>query len=310
VYNQRTAIPLPCRHQHTTQAKRLILMPSRRDAEPAGGSRYITDSAAAREMGMHVDELVLLAQTDAEMRMACVKFQMEHAAAKAAYCEDEEEDELEHLDATLKRMLDLAVYIGTTVLRRAVENTPRNISPVSPLSDTALPASPTSASSAPGIFNARNSSVEDLSHAGSDLSWERNAAAMQHSCRIAALAFIVSEKLRPRLQHHALQGGLLPLCRGGLCIARAVELRCFAEGFKTEHMNAVSNFTYGNRDVCEAVAADEQFLLSILTATRIDEENPGLVEWAEFTIRNICGMSTTACDVIKAQRPLSKPAMM
>uniref|UniRef100_A0A7S1PMH7 Ataxin-10 domain-containing protein n=1 Tax=Neobodo designis TaxID=312471 RepID=A0A7S1PMH7_NEODS len=282
-------------------------MPS---ARRESGANLISNPDAARTIGGHVDELVVLAQTDADLNMACVKFQMEHAASKASF---DGTGEREHLLATLCRMVDLATKISTVVLHRAIgAATPKSTSPVSPRPDEMPPPGSTAfaaaAAEAPGMAGPA-SSVDDLM-AGGELCTERDATLMQHCCRVAALAFLVSEEMRPLLQQHALDSGLLAVVRGSLCIPRHVELRCFAEGFKTEHMNVLSNFTFGSRSVCDAVAADEPFVLAIMGATRIDEENPGLVEWAEFTLRNVCGMSPAAADVIKNQKPITKPAYM
>jgi ataxin-10 len=265
----------------------------------------ITNRDAVRTVAGRIDELVVLAQTDADLRMACVKFQMEHAASKASF---DGTGEREHLFATLCRMVDLSNNVASIVLQRAVgAATPKSTSPVSPRADEMPPPGGAAgiSAAAPAGMGAQASSVDDL--AGSGMCNERDATVMQHCCRIAALAFLVSEELRPSLQQHALDGGLLDVVRGALCIQRLIELRFFAEGFKTEHMNILSNFTFGNKAVCDAVAADEELVLAILGATRIDEENPGLVEWAEFTLRNVCGMSPAAADVIKSQKPLTKP---
>jgi ataxin-10 len=265
----------------------------------------ISNTDAARSIGVHVDELVVLAQTDADLRMACVKFQMEHAASKASYDGTGEHD---HLLATLARMLDLATNVSSVVLQRVVgAATPKSTSPVSPRpADMPPPGADGFDTDPAGGMGGQGSSVDDLM-AGGDLCSERDATLMQHCCRVAALAFLVSEDLRGDLQQHALDGGLLTVVRGSLCLPRMMELRFFAEGFKTEHMNVLSNFTYGNYAVCTAISQDEPLLLAILGATRIDEENPGLVEWAEFTLRNVCGMSQAAADVIKAQKPMSQP---
>lgn len=283
----------------------------------------ISDEAAARAMACHVDDLVILAQTDPALQVACMKFQMEHASARAEFDSKKhmeitsptgsassrsqsppqelpdpvpaaagrscaQQRERVHLLAALRRMLEFAVTTGLHAL-----------SPVSAQGPGASQAK----------FGDRSSSVDDLNTGEASL--ERRATMMHLSTQIIALAFIVAEELRTEVQSFALEEtGLLRLVSGALKLSRELELEFFAEGFKTDHMNVLSNFTFGSGAVCAAVAADEQLLLAVLAATRIDEENPGMVEWAEFALRNVCKMSPDAQAVIRAQVPMSKPQMM
>lgn len=291
-------------------------MPPRQDAP------LLSDRDAARQLSHHVDDIVRLAQTDDALNVACVKFQMEHAAAMAAFPGHAAEQDAEraHLLAALNRMVDLAATIARAILQRAAAPS-RGGSPQGPSGAVPPPPpeerldSPTSGSAdMPTMFSAstadelRSSSVDDL--AASDMIAERNATLMRHCCRAAALVFLVSEQLRPAVQEHALEFGLLEVLRSALLLPRSVELRSFAEGFRTEHMNVLSNFTFGCRAVCGALGRDEALLHAVLGATRVDEENPGLVEWAEFTIRNVCALSPEAREHIRAQQPLTKPAYM
>lgn len=298
-------------------------MPPRTDTP----SSLVTDREAARAASRHVDELVRLAQTDPDLRMACVKFQMEHAAAMAGYDAGASGAEEVHLEAMLRRMLELATGTAAALLQRVQAGARSPVSPPCAPPATAATGtgshpssavnSPTSAASAhargfasfDGMDSApRSSSVDDLN--ASDLVLERNASLMQHACRVAAVVFLVSQHFQTRLQQYGLDIGLLDVVRDALRLPRNTELRCFAEGFRTEFMNVLSNFTFGHPNVCDAVAADEDLVRAIMGATRIDEENPGLVEWAEFALRNICGMSGQARDVVKAQRALTKPTYM
>lgn len=295
--------------------------------------QLFSDVSAARNMTDHLDDLVLTCQKDSELQKAVLKFQMEHAAAAASFQSPATGDveglihAREHLEATLMRMLDLAVLVISTVLRRVTESQSRTTSRTSvggrsppspsfegaqglPSSNRSLsPPSEDSATAAqlPPLHPCPNS-VDDLA-AGSDAARARDAEAMHHAVRVASSVFIVSEDLRTTMQKHALRTGLLELCKRAVCLPRLTELQYFAEGFKTDHVAVLSNFTFENSDVCRAVAEDEMLLLAILGATRIDEENPGMVEWAEFCIRNVCALSALARETIKAQKPMSQPTL-
>lgn len=278
-----------------------------------------TDVGAARSMTTHLDELVVVCQTDVELQKAVLKFQMEHAAAAASYTPPADKQlatAKEHLKATLVRMLDLAVLVASTVLTRATDASSRAGSSASapaagksplvggftadhpPPGFTRSPSPPEG-----GGMEPNSSSVDDLA-AGSDAARTRDAEAMHHAVRVASFVFIVAEDLRLALQMHGLRHGLLDVCRAAVCLPRLTELQFFAEGFKTDHMAVLSNFTFENADVCNAVANDDGMMVAILSATRVDEENPGMVEWAEFCIRNVCTLSSTAREKIATQKPL------
>eukprot|EP00668_Euglena_longa_P014842 GGOE01018872.1.p2 GENE.GGOE01018872.1~~GGOE01018872.1.p2 ORF type:complete len:232 (-),score=56.53 GGOE01018872.1:271-966(-) len=77
-----------------------------------------------------------------------------------------------------------------------------------------------------------------------------------------------------------------PLWAALLAIERKVELRKYADGYRTAVVRILANATYKNAEACEQAWACG-LLPTLLQHTHLDEENPCLREWASFTISNM-----------------------
>ena len=77
-----------------------------------------------------------------------------------------------------------------------------------------------------------------------------------------------------------------PLWARLLGIERKVELRKYADGYRTAVVRVLANATYQNAGACEALWG-AGLLPTLLQHTHLDEENPCLKEWASFTISNM-----------------------
>eukprot|EP00667_Euglena_gracilis_P025737 EG_transcript_30395 len=71
-----------------------------------------------------------------------------------------------------------------------------------------------------------------------------------------------------------------------LGIERKIELRKYADGYRSSVTRVLANSTYKNAEACEKVWA-AGLLPTLLQHTHLDEENPCLREWASFTISNM-----------------------
>ena len=277
----------------------------------------LSDPAAAAAITKHLDQMVVLCQADPTLQLAALKFQMEHASAKADFDRSggdsaaepprspsapvetlsREDREKAHLRAALMRMMEFGLACGRETLERATDVSAAS-SQRSPLADRGPRGFGGAAEPPTGGERARSGSVDDL--ATQDALMERAATISHLAVQVLGLVFLVSEELRPVLQRHALHDlRLLDYVKRALLLDRETELSTFAEGFKTGHMNLLANFCYKNTEVCSAVGKIDPLLVAVLAGTRVDEENPGMVEWAEFTVRCICEHSGEARDFIR-----------
>ncbi|KAG5510354.1 hypothetical protein JKF63_07683 [Porcisia hertigi] len=254
------------------------------------------------KIGPKVDDVlsICLASFDSLRGMA-FKFQYEQAAEKAAYQSGERKpDSMTQLMHVLQRMIDLtlgtarAVYDQTLLewRRRKCKGGEAD----SPTSQLASLQSITS----PDVL--RNSSVEEV--AEGSFAWiERGCHLSLLSLEVLSSALLAHHSLRKNLQKYMLDLNALDYLEKVFSMERDHELCYFPEGFKTECMRLIANFTHNNLEVSAALAERDTFLFNILSATQIDEENPGMVEWAEFAIRNICESSPAARDKLRKLAP-------
>eukprot|EP01062_Namystynia_karyoxenos_P079075 TRINITY_DN826_c1_g3_i1.p2 TRINITY_DN826_c1_g3~~TRINITY_DN826_c1_g3_i1.p2 ORF type:complete len:350 (+),score=126.84 TRINITY_DN826_c1_g3_i1:82-1050(+) len=91
------------------------------------------------------------------------------------------------------------------------------------------------------------------------------------------------------VQKHCLGDGLVGLLGEMMAIPREVELLRYGEGYRTLIVRVVANLAYGSQETAAAVMQEPGMLNAILNATKIDAENPGSREWAQFAARNLCG---------------------
>ncbi|KAG5506351.1 hypothetical protein JIQ42_07969 [Leishmania sp. Namibia] len=253
------------------------------------------------KIGPKIDDVlsICLASFDSLRDMA-FKFQYEQAAEKAAYqsCETKP-DPMTQLMHVLQRMVDLtlgtarAVYDQTLLEWRRRKCEREADSPTLQLSSSQSMLSP-------GVL--RNSSVEDFTEGS--LAWiERGSHLSLLSLEVLSSVLLAHHYLRKDLQKYMLDYNALDYLEKVFSMERDHELCYFPEGFKTECMRLIANLTHNNVDVNAAIAERDTFLFNILSATKIDEENPGMVEWAEFAIRNICESSSAARDKIRKLAP-------
>ena len=106
-----------------------------------------------------------------------------------------------------------------------------------------------------------------------------------------------------KLQTYLLEDGIIDTLMQMYMIPREVELLRYGEGYRTCLMRVLANATYENHTVT-AHLLEKGFIPTILSATKIDKENGGLREWAEFTIRNITSYPPVIAYIkeLKAQR--------
>jgi hypothetical protein len=84
------------------------------------------------------------------------------------------------------------------------------------------------------------------------------------------------------------QCSILTALHNYLLLDRETELKLYAEGYRTELVALLAHLLSENRSACHQVAETPGLMKMILEATKIDEDNPGMGEWAQFAIRNLC----------------------
>ena len=165
-----------------------------------------------------------------------------------------------------------------------------------------------------GIGGARSAAAASRSESFEDLTedlegqCEYLAHVAHFSGQTLSGVFLVSHDVRPLLQSYIAEHRplLLDFLRKAITVDRKTELYCFAEGYKTTHMSVLANLCSEAPLVAQLVAEDDALMVAILNATRVDEENPGLAEWAEFAIRNLCHSSDAAQQRITSLMPSSR----
>ena len=286
-----------------------------------------------QEMSGHIEQLIHCCNgVDEELTTACTRFQLEHAASQAAYSQEQEQAKSEkrsmtrafqadQLRSAFNRTADFAVTVARHVLRRSVEHHRS-----APIAETATPATSSSSnnvrggtsplSTGPmGSFNTdtlddqilrhhqwnRSSSVDDMGEGTHH--WIETGANAMHAaiqCLITLLVAHNGKAVRNETQNHLLvENKLAEYISDALSIDRDVELSCFAEGYRTMHVNLLANFTHDNERVARIVGSNNRLMYHLLQCARIDEENPGSCEWAELTIGNICFLSPEAREFVK-----------
>ncbi|CCW71349.1 unnamed protein product [Phytomonas sp. Hart1] len=239
----------------------------------------------------NVDTILALSSADPDLRNYALKFKLEQAADKAVFDSvSETVDEMEHMKKVLERMINLALAVATHILKRTL-NDKRNINieldSVSQISTDLL----------------QSDSVEDF--AEGSYGWLEIGAHLSYvSTDLLSLVLVSHTKLRQPLQMYMLEKGMLHYISDALNIQREHEITYFQEGYKTEHMRLIANLCFDNTDCSKVLVGDDNILKEILSATRIDEDNPGMVEWAEFAIRNLCVSTYEAQEKLKQLTPV------
>lgn len=264
-------------------------------------ARSVTQTGADPEVlgqiNRCVDAVVALCKTDEEIRNFALKFQLEQAVDKAAY-EAEGGNRLGHMEKALQRMADLALAVAKTVLRRTTldfgEQPPRSGSVGKSSSYLQSPTSP-------DMFQC--SSVADMA-AGTEAWLESGARLSFESVQLLSLVLLAHPRLRPALQVHMLEREMVAYLDEALAVPKEHEYGYFQEGHKTEHMRLIANLVFENAKAAREIVHRNRLMQEILKGTKVDEDNPGLIEWAEFTIRNLCETNQEARDKIKNLTPI------
>lgn len=246
--------------------------------------------ASLQEINEKVECILDLCQKDPDLKPFALRFQFEHAAAKAAYHGSSSEEQVAHMKKTLERMVDLALDNALLILNRSVfSRKPNEEYSLNP-------------SSSPNVL--RVSSVDDFTLDG-DLGKECRANVSYLCVELLSLLIVVVDTMGTHVQNYLCERDVVTFLAMSLGVSKEVELEYFVEGHKTEVLRLLANVVYGNSAVCEMIVEKDDLLLQILASTRIDEDNPGSCEWAKFAIRNICGLSIIAQERIKQLEPLA-----
>lgn len=262
-------------------------------------------SATIKEISNCMAQLVSLTQSDPDLGKECMRFEAEHATARAQYEEEPGNDgdgggvtaplperALAQLHSALERMADFALSCARVALRRG--------SSCSPFS-----CDPTSVNAPHPVEAARSSSAEEF-NCGTTAT-ERNASIMHYALQVAVLVLVAHEPFRQQLQNTMVDSlHILEYVVEALELDRTLELSRFAEGYRTSHMNLLANLTYRNNAVCCTVATHDPLMHAIISNTFLDEANPGLAEWSDFVLRNVCVYCQEGRDCIAALRAASR----
>lgn len=267
--------------------------------EPRGNIKDVNQEELGK-IGERVDGILALCLASIDsLRDFAFKFQYDQATEKAAYENAEgQADPMEHLRHVLQRMVDLALGTANVVYVQSRDWHRRSRCKGASESDPSFG----SMSTFQPQHMLRKSSVQDFTE-GSSAWLERVAHISLFSLEVLSSALLAHPTLRNGLQCYLYESKILLYLREIFSMDRDHELSCFPEGFKTESMRLVANLTHENTEVSNALVEEGDLLFNILCATRIDEENPGMVEWAEFALRNICESSGAARDKIKKLTP-------
>ncbi|KAK7194582.1 Spinocerebellar ataxia type 10 protein domain containing protein [Novymonas esmeraldas] len=271
-------------------------------ASPKGRLADVNQEELAK-IGPKIDDILSLCLASLDnLRDMAFKFQYEQAAEKAAYRGAETRpDPMTQLTHVLRRMVDLTLGTARAVYDQTLLEWRRRKCEAETDSSSS-PSGSSQSMTSPEVL--RNSSVEDFAE-GSNAWLERGSHLSLLSLEVLSSVLLAHHFLRQGLQRYMLDENVLDYLEKVFDMERDHELCYFPEAFKTECMRLIANLTHENVEVNAALAERETFLFNILSATKIDEENPGMVEWAEFAIRNICESSPAARDKIQRLVPQS-----
>eukprot|EP00796_Vickermania_ingenoplastis_P009581 gene9581-6736_t len=247
------------------------------------------------EMGEKVDLILDLCHKDDELQPFALRFQFEQAADTAAFASCPT-DRAEHMEKVLKRMADLGREVAAYVLERSLSESKK----ARENSQLWVPSPPQAAP--PDI--PRVSSVDDFTVGGD--AWLECGANVSMLCvSLMSLVILSNKRTQYKLQTHLMDQHVLPYVNEALKISKDHEMSYFLEGHKTELVRLLANLSFENAKTSSAIVHNTELLRSILSSTSIDEDNPGIGEWAKFTIRNICLSCNEARERIQQLKPLA-----
>ncbi|KAH9598349.1 Ataxin-10 domain [Trypanosoma melophagium] len=267
------------------------------------GSVKEADAATLQHISSKVDALLMLCETDGELRNYSLKFKLEQAVDKTAFeAKREAGEEMLHFRRVLQRMADLALHVAPHILRRVRKYVKgKNLSQNDNLSCDRMNTDTLSTHSS---SLQRSSSVEEFCD-GSEAWLESGAHLSYTAIELLCLILVSHPRLVKPLQMYLFESRILEYIEDALSISREQEITFFQEGYRTEHIRLIANLTLDNEEVCSAIVSNSAILSAILTGTRFDEENPGMVQWAEFSIRNLCCCISEAREIIRRLTPIS-----
>lgn len=277
------------------------------------------DRAVLKQSSEHMERLVeLMSTAGGEMTDAAQQFCLQHSTAAADFQTPTKDrggisdsKRLRHLMQTIEQMNGFALRSAQLALSRALTFCEEMKDRRSASSAAAAEAASDKSVSPPstGLFPPlRVNSVEDLS-VGSEEWLSVMASIVDDAVNVLALSIVACPGVRLEVQTELLQAGAIAYLARALAVDRETELACFAENFRTVHMNLLANLTFESPAAAKLVAADENLMARILAGTSIDTENPGCAEWAEFVLRNILQLAPEARDFIKKLRVQHPPAV-
>lgn len=259
-------------------------------------SRYVfvkeADAEVLRLISRKVDSLLMLCETESELSSHSLKFKLEQAVDKTAFQSNRRDgEEMLHLQRVLQRMVDFGLQIALHILRRTGRQHKSKFGFVKEAVSAETPVSGADSLQ-------RNSSVTEFCD-GSDAWLEAGAHMSYTAVELLCLILVSHPRLVHTLQTYMFESGVLDYIKDALSISREQEIGFFQEGYKTEHLRLIANLTHDNPEVCSHVVNNSQLLKAVLTGTCIDEENPGMGEWAKFCIRNLSCCSSEAREKIR-----------
>lgn len=245
------------------------------------------------ELNDKVDLILNFSLKDVDLKQISVKFQFEHAAHKLEY-EFSRTERLHNLRIILQRMADLAFDTAAIILERSLTLSRNQVEKEGTFSHTEAFEFP---------MASRVDSVDDFSPScDSILDCSANLSFL--SVSVLSLVILASKSLRYEIQIYLLDKKILTYLTDALRVPKEHEIRYFLEGHKTELLRLVANLSFENKPVSVGIAGNDELLISILSSTSIDEENPGIGEWAKFAIRNICCISEEARTKLRKLSPV------
>lgn len=247
------------------------------------------DKDVLTKLNKSVDEIINLSLTYLEVKDLVNKFQEEQNTDMKVF-RSHSSDKVSHFKRTLERMIDLSVSLFAQCLRRTLEDA-------------------TQVGEQDTVMCTTTAQVKSGSQKTVNLyspSWRQYNATVSFLCtNVLSLCILASMDLREEMQVYIINCRTLEHICEALNISRDHEINYFIEGHKTELVRLLANLCYNNKEVSSAICSNTDLLVCILSSTQVDEENPGIGEWAKLAIRNLCELSDEGREKIKGLKAIS-----
>lgn len=261
------------------------------------------DQSVLAKISSHVDTILALCSSDDELNKFALIFQVKQAASQATFAagETDEVTRWAHLEGVLKRMIDLALAVAHHILQRTTTDMKRHS--ITPETDDHM-CSHVSNASRSSTMLVRTSSVDEFS-VGSE-PWRESGGSVSYAAvELLSDILVIHDEVRQRMQQYMFEHGILDYLSSALNIGREHELVFFRERYKTEHIRLIANLCYDNSTISASIVKTPVLMREILSGTCIDEENPGMIEWAKFATRNLCMATPEARQLISQMQPIN-----